>query len=317
MGPGCEIAAVICTFNRCVSLRRTLETLCELDIPPGLEWEVLIVDNNSKDSTREVCEEFRTRLPIRSVFEERQGLSAARNRATRETMAEVMAFTDDDVDVDQGWLVALRRAAGIYTDGAFFGGKILPRWEGRPPAWMTRHSREISGVTMHFDRGDAAKIVEGKGDTFFGANMAFRRRVFQGGRGFSEELGVKGKTFVPGEESDFMRGLLATGEKGYYVPEMIVYHRNPVKRMTEKFLRQWYVGRGRADVRKGEVKIDLSSYWFGVGRWYWMELCRSALKYCMTRWTCSSKVWLPAEIRMATTWGNIVEGRKLVNRREK
>jgi len=76
------ISIIICTYNRSRSLARTLDTMAALYSPGNLKWELIVVDNNSKDDTKAVVERFKRNsgLNIRYVFEEKQGLSFARNR---------------------------------------------------------------------------------------------------------------------------------------------------------------------------------------------------------------------------------------------
>ncbi|HUJ10143.1 MAG TPA: glycosyltransferase, partial [Verrucomicrobiae bacterium] len=74
-----DVAIIICTYNRADNLRRTLEVMCALQVPADLQWEVVVVDNNSTDATRAVCVEVGGRLPLRYIFEPRQGKSHALN----------------------------------------------------------------------------------------------------------------------------------------------------------------------------------------------------------------------------------------------
>src|SRR5271165_2674235 len=97
-----KLSAVLCTYNRCRSLRRALESLSVSILPESIEWEVLVVDNNSSDQTEAVVEDFSRRYPgrFRYLFEPRQGKSYALNAAILAARGDVLAFTDDDVAVD-------------------------------------------------------------------------------------------------------------------------------------------------------------------------------------------------------------------------
>src|SRR5271163_1575532 len=101
-----KITVILCTYNRAHSISMALESVLASVLPPDVEWEVLVVDNNSKDQTRAVANEFCIRHPgrVRYLFEEHQGLSNARNAGIREARGEIIAFTDDDVTVDSTWL---------------------------------------------------------------------------------------------------------------------------------------------------------------------------------------------------------------------
>src|SRR5208283_4457645 len=101
-----RISVILCTYNRASILISALESIVAQTLPESVEWEVLVVDNNSCDQTREVVEDFCRRYPrrFRYVFEPNQGLSHARNSGIREALGEVLAFMDDDVTVEPGWL---------------------------------------------------------------------------------------------------------------------------------------------------------------------------------------------------------------------
>src|ERR1019366_3158512 len=107
-----KTTVIVCTYNRCQVLAKTLESVAASKVPDSVEWEVLIVDNNSSDQTREVVEDFCRRYPgrFRYLFERRQGLSSARNAGIRESQSEILAFTDDDATVEPDWLWNLTSA---------------------------------------------------------------------------------------------------------------------------------------------------------------------------------------------------------------
>src|SRR5579872_886035 len=81
-----DITVIICTYNRCRILVKALESVAASVMPNAVEWEVLVVDNNSTDQTREIADEFCRQYPgrFRYVFEPQQGLSNARNTGVRE-----------------------------------------------------------------------------------------------------------------------------------------------------------------------------------------------------------------------------------------
>src|SRR5271169_5851600 len=105
-----HISVVLGTYNRGDNLRLTLETFLSL-VFQDLNWELLVVDNNSTDSTREVVENFaRTAaFPVRYIFEKIQGRSAALNAGIAEAKGEIIVFTDDDVLLHPDWLSNLKR----------------------------------------------------------------------------------------------------------------------------------------------------------------------------------------------------------------
>jgi glycosyltransferase involved in cell wall biosynthesis len=130
-GPGSpiQVSVAICTYNRAASLHRVLRSMSRMSVSEGLSWELLVVDNNSDDDTRETALEFRGVLPLRYVFEPVQGLSSARNRALAEYEGDLLVFVDDDVIVHRNWLKAYASAVRHFSAADYFGGRILPLWD--------------------------------------------------------------------------------------------------------------------------------------------------------------------------------------------
>ena len=97
-----NVTVVLCTYNRCESLAKALESVAQSAVPASVQWEVLIVDNNSKDGTQSVVEDFCRRHPGRFhyLFEPHPGKSHALNAGIREARGDVLAFMDYDVTLD-------------------------------------------------------------------------------------------------------------------------------------------------------------------------------------------------------------------------
>src|SRR5579872_1336099 len=97
-----DITVIVCTYNRCELLRKALCSIAESRLSIGITWEILIVDNNSSDRTREVIEDFSRAGTCRVdyLFEPRPGLSNARNAGIQAARGDILVFTDDDVIVE-------------------------------------------------------------------------------------------------------------------------------------------------------------------------------------------------------------------------
>ena len=99
-----RITVAIPTYNRAELLRQTLAGVTRQDFPAD-RYEVLVIDNNSRDDTRDVIAAFAGTAPaVRHVPETRQGLDHARNRAIAEARGEIIVFADDDILVESDWL---------------------------------------------------------------------------------------------------------------------------------------------------------------------------------------------------------------------
>ncbi len=96
-----RVETAICTWNRASLLDRTLAEFRLLEIPHGVEWEVMVVNNQCSDSTDAVIARHAAHLPIRRLVEPRPGLSHSRNCAVAAARGDLLVWTDDDVLVDR------------------------------------------------------------------------------------------------------------------------------------------------------------------------------------------------------------------------
>lgn len=249
------ISVAICTFNRAESLRRTLDSLVNSRAPLHGEWELLVVDNNSNDETRQVVTSFESRLPVRYVFEEQQGLSAARNCAIREFHGDVLLFTDDDVTLDPSWLFFYDEAAHQHPTAAYFGGRVIPFWPEGKPHWLHDESLPlISGLLVRFHLGDGIRKFGDNEPTPYGASFALRRSVIEEIGRFNCDLGVKARVPGRGEESEYLSRVRAAGFEGVYVGDAVANHWTNPARLTLPYLYRYGVQTGIALRLTGSVE---------------------------------------------------------------
>ena len=237
-----RFTVAICTWNRAALLGEALGRLARAQRPAG-DWELLVVNNNSTDDTERVLETFEGRLPLRRAFEERQGLSHARNAAVKEAGGEYIVWTDDDVFVREGWLAAYARAVERHPEAAVFGGPIRPRFEGTPPAWLSDTWQEVGPAFAARDLGDEPFELR-VGKLPYGANYVVRareQRLFP----YDPALGRVKSGGALGEETAVIRAILAAGGTGWWVPDASVEHWIPKERQTVSYLRSYYALQGR------------------------------------------------------------------------
>lgn len=227
---------IVCTYQRAESLRDTLCALRQLHVPPGHDLEVIVVDNNSSDHTRAVVEACQAEWPaLRYEFEPAQGLSHARNHGIRAARGEVLLFTDDDVLPATDWLEQTLAGLERYQADAC-GGYIAPIWEDSPPTWLTE--RFYGFLAVRTDREDDYPI-DSPSLAPFGANMAFRRQVFDKVGLFDTERGRKGKVLASGEDGEMFERILAAGLKAVFLGKSRVRHKVEAFRMTKAYIRRW------------------------------------------------------------------------------
>jgi glycosyltransferase involved in cell wall biosynthesis len=283
-----RLTVSICTWNRASLLAKTLERMTELQVPADIEWELLVVNNNCTDETDEVVGRFTGRLPIRKLLEREQGLSSARNLAVREATGEYILFTDDDVLVDPNWISAYATAFRRWPDAAFFGGPVLPWFEGTPPDWLSLTFPRIQFVFAAIDLGPASRPFAGH-DLPIGANMAFRckehRRFL-----YDPQLGPRLQGGLCGEETAVVSAMMEAGAEGWWVPGAQVKHFIPKGRQTIAYVRKWYHRWGeylaRAAVKPGKRLL------LGRPLWLWRELVESELRFRFRRLVGNPDSWI-------------------------
>jgi GT2 family glycosyltransferase len=299
-----KASIILCTYNRAKLLEVALESLLQLAVLRELEWEVLVVDNNSSDSTKDVTKSFSDKDPqrFRYIFEGRQGKSFALNRGVKEAKGEIVVFTDDDVTVDSHWLSRLLDTIETFSC-AGVGGRIVPVWNIPKPDWLEMDGPyRLMNAVVSFDLGEQPCPIE---TAALGANFAFKKEMFQKYGEFRADLGPTVGSEIRGEDSEFCRRLIKAGERLIYAPGAIVYH--PVeKHRTEKdYFEAWYFDRGRASVREAGIPSNAIRY-FGVPRYLFAKLLGNLLK---SVFSASSKIRFYFKLQAYENWGQIIESR--------
>ncbi len=255
-----NVTVVLCTCNRCSSLATALDSVAAQILPGSVSWEVIVVDNNSTDQTSKVTEGYCRKYPGRFlyVFEPKQGLSRARNAGIRAARGEIIAFLDDDVIADPGWL---KNLVTHLHDGkwAGAGGRIVPPRDFTPPDWLTVGGEmDLLGALLPlFDLGEQAGEMKRPP---YGTNMAFRKEMFDKYGMFRTDLGRCGNSLLMGEDTEFGNRLMLAGDCLWYEPLAVVEHPVPEERLSKKWFRAWWLGFGRTRILERTARSPI----FGI-----------------------------------------------------
>jgi len=298
-----DITVVLATYNRAGSLHDTLQTFRLLACPAQLTWELVVVDNNSTDSTRDVVEKFAASVsfPVSYRFEKNQGRSAALNAGIMQAKGEVIVFTDDDVLVHPDWLAELKRTFDQF-DCSAVAGRVVPVWNHPKPDWL-----EMDGhfAVTNFDLGDEVQDIRVPP---LGANSAFKRGLFLKYGIFRLDLGVRGSEHtITCDDTEFGERLIRGGEKIVYCPTAIVYHPVDPKRTTRKYFLSWYYYNGVSLTRTAGLPSH-GPFWLGVPRWLYRELLANLAKWMLT---APGKLRFQRKLRAYRSIGNIAESYRL------
>lgn len=220
------VTVAVCTRDRPEDMRLCLEAISQLDYP---HLDILVVDNAPQtDGTRSLVE---THYPqVRYVQEPRPGLDWARNRAILAAKGDIIAYTDDDVVVDAGWVTNLVQVFASHPEAMAVTGLVVP-YE------LETESQVLFEAYGGFGKGFERKQYQvpegqtipwwmcGAGQFGTGANMAYRRAVFSQIGFFDPGLDVGTVTNGGGDLEMFFR-VLQEGHTLIYEPNAVVRHRH-------------------------------------------------------------------------------------------
>jgi glucosyl-dolichyl phosphate glucuronosyltransferase len=253
-----HLSVVVASYDRARLLADTLEALGAQEVAGAFAWEIVVIDNNSRDATAQVVDSFaaRSNVPVRRVLEPMQGLSHARNRGVREARGAILAFCDDDVLPAADWVAQVAAAIERWkADGV--GGRILPRFEGpvAPPGWLTENRRLMRQLAlMDWEGGRLLALPLEPNPQVWGANMAFRREVFARVGDFDPRLGVSGGRLFRGEEADLIERALRLGLTIAYDSALTVFHRIGPDRMRKAYFRRLAFDDGYGEARAAAAR---------------------------------------------------------------
>lgn len=223
-----NLSIVICTYNRYHQLANCLASLAAIKGHRD-DVEIVIVDNTPEAERQTIA-----LLPnARTVYSSPPGLARARNEGIRASTGDIVAFVDDDTLIEPGWIEACLRCFD-RPDIGIIGGKVVPELNGAVlPHWF--HDSLWFALSC-LDWSPAGRYLE-PGEWIVGANMAFRREVFDQFGMFATNLGRVGSgTLLSNEEIALIEKYGV--ERIWYCPEMLVRHVISVGRLSPQWFRR-------------------------------------------------------------------------------
>lgn len=243
MGILVDFTVAICTYNGAERLPEVLDQLQKQVGTEGIAWEVLVVDNNSKDNTANVVSQYIERWgkdsQLRYVFEPIQGLGYARIRAMAEAKSkELVGFLDDDNIPAENWVAETYYFGQSRPQLGAYGGKIYAKIDGNSPAYFDR----IKLYLTVGDRGDSAfqyKRDDKPRRIPAGAGFVIRKQAWQECVPPPEKLLITGrdpKTWAAGEDAEVMFYIQNSNWELWYNPKMEIWHHIPSHRLEKAYL---------------------------------------------------------------------------------
>jgi len=248
-----KITIAICTYNGESRLPKVFEYLSKQENVQPADWEILVIDNASKDGTSEVVLRYQESLQnlceIRYVVEEMKGLAFARSRAVKESNGDLVAFVDDDNLLLSNWVEKALGFAELHPKVAAFGGRIHGKFESKAPPYL----KKIGIFLAIIERGDVAhRYPPEKRMLPPGAGLVVRKQVWS--KYVPDKLSLAGRvgeSMLSGEDLEALVYMQKAGWEIWYNPEMELFHDIPQHRLDEKYLLKlaWGTGLSRHYIR--------------------------------------------------------------------
>lgn len=237
------VSIIIPTFNRCEIIGNTIES-CFTQNYPKDKYEIIIADNNSSDNTKKVVTELQSRspVPLKYIFEPRQGAHHARNTAAKESAGELLYYTDDDMIADENLLTNMTKVFDFDYNVAVVGGRVLPKWEFDPPEWLVKYFND--GTLSLIDKQEKLIIADFDIGIYSCHQMIRKEILFECG-GFNPDIAKE--TLIGNGETGLNIKILNKGYSFGYTSDAVSYHAIPRSRMTQKYINSRYGNQGNCD----------------------------------------------------------------------
>lgn len=197
-----KVSVVVCSYNGARTLEDCLKSLQNLHYP---DYEVIFVDDGSKDNSQEIVKKFPS---VRNIYQENKGLSVARNVGIAASTGEIVAFTDSDCMVDRDWLYFLVQTLRSGNFAAVGGPNISP------PAtnWVHATVGAAPGSPSH------VLLTDTVAEHVPGCNMAYYKWVLDQIGGFDPEYRKAG------DDVDVCWRIMQLGHQIGFSPAAVVWH---------------------------------------------------------------------------------------------
>jgi GT2 family glycosyltransferase len=255
-----DITIVLATYNRAPMLRQALESLVRQETGGKFSYDILVIDDGSRDQTQEVVQEVAnfSGVAITYVYQKNNGHCAALNTGIKRTRGEWLAFFDDDQWAEPGWLAELYRLAQEREVDCVGGAILIDLPESALLELGPRTRRLLA------ERIPGRKVKDAEIKEFIGSgNVLIRRAVFSRVGGFDP-------LFLRSYDTDIFWRMEKTGFRLGYAPQAIIHHVIPTSRLRPSYWRRLCFEQGVGSARihyqyQGLLGLLLANFWrFGA-----------------------------------------------------
>ena len=285
-----SLSIVICTFNRSRILQELIKYFDDsILIPHGFTYELLFVDNNSSDSTKDVITSLlsgKRSYFLRYLHEEKSGLANARNKGIREAKYNKILFLDDDIIPDRNILLSLNNAFVSLPSLECFAIKVINH-AVNAPHWYRLGGRYGMLARGNYDLGGESRFLTDTDPLPIGSGMIISKNIFNEVGLFDPRFGydLKKSMYIPGEETELFMKIKSHGYRIVYIHDAIINHYPEKEKYDLDTLCKTYMGigywYGSADARK--VKTGKIITWGGYPRAYYKRFFLDFIPYLLSR----------------------------------
>jgi glycosyltransferase involved in cell wall biosynthesis len=276
-----RLSLIIATYNGARTLPKTLASINNLAIPDDCQFNVIIIYNNSHDSTPKLLNEYQCTHSLIKLHQAKQGKNSALNLIFENDipLGQLLIFSDDDVILPTDFIQVYHDLTLSQPDVEIFGGAVIPKWPGEIPLGLLEGVDEVVAFAITpAEAGYQTGLIEPV--KLHGPNMAIRRHVFSQNMKFNENIGPNGGNYMMGSESELLYRLREAGYSAYYQHELKVEHIIRPEQLTPKWIASRAYKAGRSLVmhqikNKQTIKVTTLA---GYPRWallqYWSKKLR-------------------------------------------
>ncbi len=253
-----DFTVAICTYNGEFRLPEVLDRLKTQVSIEELRWEIIVVDNNSRDNTAQVVRDYQAdwpdAYPIQYCFELRQGAAFARNLALKNAKSQLVGFLDDDNLPAENWVAAAYTFGKNHPNVGAYGSRIHGLFESPPP----KNFHRIASFFAITQRGASPHQYDPQLRVLPpSAGLVVRRSVWLDN--VPEKCILTGRFdnfMLTGEDLEALSYIQLTDWEIWHNPAMQVHHKIPSYRLEPQYLIPFFsgIGLGRHVTRMLSVK---------------------------------------------------------------
>lgn len=265
-----KVTAVICTYNRYELLEKAIASLVAQSLPNS-ELEILVIDNSPSEAlSNENGKKYKGISNLRWIYERTPGLSNARNVASREARADLIAYLDDDAIANPSWAASICHTFEEFGDTCqVVGGKVNPIWGSPRPSWL---GDALLGYLSVVNYGDESRFLR-EGEWIAGANIAYRADILRQMGGFDVSLGRvgSGSSLMSNEEIALSEKIKRHGGRIVYDPTASVEHLVDASRLTQRWFRRrvaWQAVSDCVGASTGAGRADAIEKWKAIKTYF-------------------------------------------------